>query len=154
MKLYGKSKYFPEHSPKMIFLQKLNSSLTTYTSTWRPPEPAERTPCLMARAFFFSRIPPTNILCTDGVVKEMKVVVGRFARDQGVTKRMCLSWLTNSTLVYEPKCGGRWGVAGSQPMSTAVNRSPNKLWKSNSIFKGARPSVKIFIARIFFIFTP
>jgi hypothetical protein len=26
------------------------------------------------------------------------------------------------------------GVAGSQPMSTAVHRSPNKLWRSNSIF--------------------
>ncbi len=27
------------------------------------------------------------------------------------------------------------GVAGSQPMSTAVHMSPNKLWRSNSIFK-------------------
>jgi hypothetical protein len=26
------------------------------------------------------------------------------------------------------------GVAGSLPMSTAVHRSPNKLWRSNSIF--------------------
>ncbi len=26
------------------------------------------------------------------------------------------------------------GVAGSQPISTAVHRSPNKLWRSNSIF--------------------
>ncbi len=30
--------------------------------------------------------------------------------------------------------GGRGEVAGSQPMSTAVHRSPNKLWRSNSIF--------------------
>jgi hypothetical protein len=31
---------------------------------------------------------------------------------------------------------GEGGVAGSQPMSTgtAVHRSPNKLWRSNSIF--------------------
>jgi hypothetical protein len=29
-----------------------------------------------------------------------------------------------------PKFGGRGGVAGSQPMSIAVNRSPNKLWRS------------------------
>jgi hypothetical protein len=29
---------------------------------------------------------------------------------------------------------GGTGVAGSQPMSTAVHRSPNKLWRSNSIF--------------------
>jgi hypothetical protein len=41
---------------------------------------------------------------------------------QGVTKRCRLSWLTNSALVYERKCGGggRGVVAGSQP------RSPNK----------------------------
>ncbi len=37
-------------------------------------------------------------------------------------------------IVYEPKCGGKGGVAGPQPMSTAVHRSPNKLWRSNSIF--------------------
>jgi hypothetical protein len=32
-----------------------------------------------------------------------------------------------------PKCGGG-GVAESQPISTAVHRSPNKLWSSISIF--------------------
>jgi hypothetical protein len=33
--------------------------------------------------------------------------------------RICrLSWLTNSALVYEPKCGGSGVVAGSQPIST------------------------------------
>ncbi len=31
-----------------------------------------------------------------------------------------------------PKGGRKRGVAGSQPMSTAVHRSPNKLWRSNS----------------------
>ncbi len=56
------------------------------------------------------------------------------ATQEGVTKRCRLSWLTNSVLVYEPKCGGRGGIAGSQPISTAVHRSPNKLWRSNSIF--------------------
>ncbi len=51
-----------------------------------------------------------------------------------VIKRCSLSWLTNSALVYEPKCGGgRGGVGRSQPMSTAVHRSPNKLWRKNSI---------------------
>jgi hypothetical protein len=30
------------------------------------------------------------------------------------------------------------GVAGCQPMSTAVHRSPNELWRSNCIFKGAQ----------------
>jgi hypothetical protein len=39
---------------------------------------------------------------------------------QGVTKRCLLSWLTNSVLVYEPKCGGRGEMAGSQPVNTAV----------------------------------
>jgi hypothetical protein len=43
----------------------------------------------------------------------------------GVTKRCRLFWLTNSTLVYDPKCGGGGGgVAGSQPMSTALHMSP------------------------------
>jgi hypothetical protein len=42
---------------------------------------------------------------------------------EGVKKRCRLSWLTNSALVYEPKCGGGGGgfVAGSQLMSTAVH---------------------------------
>ncbi len=39
---------------------------------------------------------------------------------QGVTNRCSLSWLTHSALVYDPKCGGKGGVAGSQPMSIAV----------------------------------
>ncbi len=42
---------------------------------------------------------------------------------QGVMKRFRLSWLTNSALIYEPKCWGGGGVAGSQPMSTAVHRN-------------------------------
>jgi hypothetical protein len=53
---------------------------------------------------------------------------------QGVTRDVVyLSWLTNSALVYEPKFGGGGVVAGFQPMSTALYRSPNKLWRSNSI---------------------
>jgi hypothetical protein len=40
------------------------------------------------------------------------------SKDQGVAKRCRLSLLTNSAFVYEPKGGGRGGVAGSQPMST------------------------------------
>jgi len=35
-----------------------------------------------------------------------------------------LSWLTNSALNYEPKCGERGGIAGSQLMSTAVHMEP------------------------------
>ncbi len=46
---------------------------------------------------------------------------------QGVTKRCRLSWLTNSALIYEPKCGGSGGgVVGSQPMSTAVEHMEAK----------------------------
>ncbi len=41
---------------------------------------------------------------------------------QRVTKRCRLSLLTNSALVYEPKCGGIG--RGSQPMSTAVHIEP------------------------------
>jgi hypothetical protein len=53
---------------------------------------------------------------------------------QGVAKRCHLSCLTNSALVHESKCGGREGVSGSQLMSTAVHKSLNKHWRSNSIF--------------------
>jgi hypothetical protein len=44
--------------------------------------------------------------------------------NKGITKRCRLSLLTNSALVRrldKSKCGGREGVAGSQPMSTAVH---------------------------------
>jgi hypothetical protein len=41
---------------------------------------------------------------------------------QEVTKRCLLSWLTNSALVYEPKCAGGGGGAGSQPIITAVKK--------------------------------
>jgi hypothetical protein len=39
---------------------------------------------------------------------------------QGVTKRCRLSWLINSVLVYEPKCGGGREFAVSQPMCTGA----------------------------------
>jgi hypothetical protein len=44
-----------------------------------------------------------------------------FHEGQGVTKRCRLSLLTNSALVYGSQCGGMGGLAGSQPMSTAVH---------------------------------
>jgi hypothetical protein len=40
---------------------------------------------------------------------------------QGVTKRRRLSWLTNSALVYESKCGGEGGVAGNQLCTWSTN---------------------------------
>ncbi len=58
---------------------------------------------------------------------------------QGVTKRCRLSWLANSAIVYEPKCGGKGG--GLRGLSQWVQLctihctwSPNKLWRYNSIF--------------------
>ncbi len=56
---------------------------------------------------------------------------------QGVTKRCRLSWLTNSALVYEHKCGGREGAGLSANEYSCVYHvtwSPNKLCRSNSIF--------------------
>jgi hypothetical protein len=50
----------------------------------------------------------------------------------GVTKRCRLSWLTKSALAYMSLNAG--GVAGSQPMSTAVHMGPNKLRRSNAVF--------------------
>ncbi len=63
-------------------------------------------------------------------------------------KRCRLSLLTNSALVYESQCGGMGGVATSQPMSTAEHRSPNKLWRSTSIFNlCSKPSFMITVWR-------
>ncbi len=50
---------------------------------------------------------------------------------QGVTNRCRLSWLTNSALIYEPKCGGG-GVAGQWVQ--LCTWSPNKLWRTNFKF--------------------
>ncbi len=44
--------------------------------------------------------------------------------------------LTNSALVYEPKCGGEGGCGISANDYSCVRTwSPNKLWRSNSIFR-------------------
>jgi hypothetical protein len=53
---------------------------------------------------------------------------------QGVTRRCRLSWLTNSALIYEPKCGGRGGeLRGLSQWVQLCKWSPNKLWRPNSI---------------------
>ncbi len=36
----------------------------------------------------------------------------RIRGDQGITQRCHLSWLTNSALVYESKCGGTGDLRG------------------------------------------
>ncbi len=69
----------------------------------------------------------------DGEINTAGLVL-KYRKNQGVTKRCRLSWQTNSALVYEPKCKGLGGGGGvSQPMSSRT-WSPNKLWRSNSIF--------------------
>jgi hypothetical protein len=40
------------------------------------------------------------------------MVVSSFSKHRGVTKRCRLSLMTNSALVYKPKCGVEGGVAG------------------------------------------
>jgi hypothetical protein len=59
-------------------------------------------------------------------------------RRHRVTKRCRLSLLTNSALVYEFKSGGMGGGCGvsANEYSCAhhVTWSPNKLWRSTSIF--------------------
>jgi hypothetical protein len=57
---------------------------------------------------------------------------------QGVTRRCRLSLLTNSTLIYQSKRGGMGrgcGVSANEySYAHHVTWSPNKLWRSNSIF--------------------
>ncbi len=60
-------------------------------------------------------------------------------RYQGVIKRCRLSWLTNSALLNESKCGGIWGrgygvQANEYSCVHHVTWSPNRLWRSNSLF--------------------
>ncbi len=63
----------------------------------------------------------------------LKTKINQIRGSQRDVKRCSLSWLTNSALVYEPKCG--LGGAGGGP--GVANQyswwSPNKLWRSNSL---------------------
>ncbi len=58
----------------------------------------------------------------------------RVSGDQAVTKRCHLSWLTNSALVYEPLCRGGGGLRDLSQWEQLCTWSPNKLWRSYSIF--------------------
>jgi hypothetical protein len=71
--------------------------------------------------------------------KARRVITDGFS--QGVTKRCRLSLLTNSGLVYESKCGGMGGggcgcgvSANEYSCPHHVTWSPDKLWRSTSIF--------------------
>jgi hypothetical protein len=43
------------------------------------------------------------------LAQTLQYLAHRYTLPRGVTKRCRLSWLTNSALVYEPKCGGGGG---------------------------------------------
>jgi hypothetical protein len=51
------------------------------------------------------------------------------ARREEVTKRCRQSWLTNSALVYEPKCGGG-GCGVSANEYSWAHGTQNKIWRS------------------------
>ncbi len=76
--------------------------------------------------------------------------------NQGVTKRCRLSWLTKNEA---PSCmspnagGGGVAFALSQPMSTTVHRSPNKLWRSNSKFIPQSPTGSFTSAKLCWFLT-
>ncbi len=72
--------------------------------------------------------PPLRIARIYAVIWKYHYVI------QGVTKRCRLSWLTKIAPSYMSPKWGEGGVAESQPMSTAVHRSPDKLWRSKNIF--------------------
>ncbi len=65
---------------------------------------------------------------------------------QRFTKRCRLSWLTNSALVYEPKCGGREEMRGSQPMSTAVHVELHKV-RTYKEYRSVCPSSELGLSQ-------
>ncbi len=79
----------------------------------------------------------SSVLCS--VHKINRVASGKPTDDgrictQGVTKRCRLSLLTNSALVYEPKCGEGGELRGPSQWVQLCTWNPNKLCVSNSIF--------------------
>ncbi len=71
-----------------------------------------------------------------GQAKGTNLVTGH-----GVTKRCRLSWLTNSTLVYEPKCGGGGELRVLSQWVQLYSWSPHKFLKSNSFLILWRPGL-------------
>jgi hypothetical protein len=53
----------------------------------------------------------------------MLIIRSSISQSQGVTKRFRLSWLTNSALVYEPKCGGLVGEGGGGICGVSANEN-------------------------------
>ncbi len=61
-------------------------------------------------------------------------ILGQCCSGSGSRSRCRPSWLTNSALLYESKCGG-WGDGSCRVLvQLYTHRSLNKLWRSNFIF--------------------
>jgi hypothetical protein len=71
------------------------------------------------------------------------VLIDCVLKPVGVTKRCRLPWLTNSALVYKPKCWGRGELRGLSQWVQLCTWSPNTLWRSNSRFNlWLKPTIK------------
>jgi len=76
---------------------------------------------------------------------------GTVVKNQRVTKRYGLSWLTNSAFVYEPKCGvGRvavCGVSANEYSCAQINLgdlTPNLTYASLNIAYSLRKAIGTF----------
>ncbi len=127
----------PNHDHVLLFLR--NASCLEWPSggssefssqTWKYSSffpPASSSP-LKTEALWAGTCEPTatnNTVCAVPSASTYKEVSRQLPAGGHKEMSSCrLSWLTNSALVYEPKCGGRGGVAGSRLMSTAVRMEP------------------------------
>ncbi len=66
---------------------------------------------------------------------------------QGVTKRCRLSWLTNSVLVYEPKCGGEGGSCGVSANEYSCTQEPKNFGDQNPYLTHGLFNFPLFICR-------
>ncbi len=66
--------------------------------------------CHTKTLFYLTISPQSKIYyCHSITVMKMATAKKTIRCKQGATKRCRLSWLTNSALIYEPKCGGGGG---------------------------------------------
>jgi hypothetical protein len=86
--------------------------------------------CDTKTLFYLTISPQSKIYyCHSITIMKMATAKKTIRCKQGATKRCRLSWLTNSALVCEPKCGG--GSCGfSANEYSCIHRSPNKLGRS------------------------
>ncbi len=57
---------------------------------------------------------------------KIKPILNLIRMTLGATKRCRLCWMTNSALVYEPKCGAGWGGGGDCGVSSNENSCAHK----------------------------